>query len=693
MPAPPTDPFALGDRQYLKEKVVATYERLWNDPDAISYKELFALKVNAAWLQSKVATATSAELFGVRKPAVRRLFAECCTRIDESHTADIQCHAMETLSGLFLGVGSRSFHDPVAEVLELLCGIEAADGVFGKLFGHLKRTLSADRRGADALSLRRTTVRLLLSLTAAASDLHTNILVDLFMPHGFETPVAALLQRGGATAEDASSPPSDRSGAAAASSPSSSLSGATRRRATDIEDVALLVVMLAAYKRHESPNAFLRLLKESGAEAAQTQALSQVSRRVLERCMYPSEGSSTASSYLGPSWGHSFARAADWAAHALTLEAYLPSSVTSMLSGPQALRSNAAPLTVALLIAHELTYQSGGALLAALCAQVDASTVGGGSGRGTRGALLRHVFSVASLLACDARDELLATQLRLSLLIIERALEGTGSAALILSAELGGGLPLWTFDSVHASESALASPQPLLAGGYTLIANLLKQNLRRALFNPPLYMQALGLLQKLLVAQHRAKQNLPLLRWPLVWEALFTTADFISQDDVFASRGVAEVGVRLLELINTFICLGDSLLPNVSTFESFAYELVRRHSTFEKLFRVSKRIAPRLVEVMSLARSMIVGALESIGRMDAAAATNLTAAQALEVIRGLNPKVKPETVHGLLKPQSSLSPHEQLALSHSLLRVLLAHCRRDGSLAPLHYEDLVSTPG
>ena len=132
-------------------------------------------------------------------------------------------------------------------------------------------------------------------------------------------------------------------------------------------------------------------------------------------------------------------------------------------------------------------------------------------------------------------------QLRLVLLIIERTLEGSASAPLLLSADLGGGLPMWSYSSVHITESALASPQPLLAAGYTLLTDLITQNLRRATFHPPLYLQALTLLHRLLVAQHRASQKLPLLRWSCVWEALFKLAEFISQDDVFAGRGVAEV--------------------------------------------------------------------------------------------------------------------------------------------------------
>ena len=71
---------------------------------------------------------------------------------------------------------------------------------------------------------------------------------------------------------------------------------------------------------------------------------------------------------------------------------------------------------------------------------------------------------------------------------------------------------------------------------------------------------------------------------------------------MYKSMRVCQVGLRVLELINLLICLGDSLLPSASLFESFAYELVRRHAVFEKLYRVSKRAAPRLVDAMALAR-------------------------------------------------------------------------------------------
>ena len=453
-PKPPVDRYALSaDRAFMREKVVSIYDAIWRgELEKTDWIGLFHLKVNATWLQVQIGTAPASELLqGARKAVVRRLFAECLARLAEGTPADVMCHAMETLSGIFLGIGSRSFHDPVGEVLDLLCGIETADEKFGVLFGHVKRVLSADKRGASAAATRRCAVRLLLSLTAAASDLNRNVLVDLLLPQGFEQPISELLQRGGGEDDAVTVAPGAAGGSGADGVPR-----APTARASTIEDVALLVVVLAAYRRHESPNAFLRLLSESKADAPHLQCLAIVCRRVLERCMYPAAEAGASSSYLGASWSHSLARYAEWAAHALTLESYLPASITSQLSSPQALRANAAPLTVALLVAHELTAQNGGATLAALCAQLTESSIAStGGGVARRGMLLRHVFSVASLLACDARDELLIAQLRLALLIIQRALDGSSSAPLVLSAELGGQLALWSYSSGSAVESAL----------------------------------------------------------------------------------------------------------------------------------------------------------------------------------------------------------------------------------------------
>ncbi len=389
------------------------------------------------------------------------------------------------------------------------------------------------------------------------------------------------------------------------------------------------------------------------------------------------------------SWSHYLARSLEWAAHTLTVEAYLPAAVTRQLSGPEALRENAAPLTIALFTILEIASPRSGATLRSLCEHVEGPSAAGAPA--SRGALIRGLFSVSSLLACDSRTEVQLSQLRLSLLAIERVLEGGASHALLLQVDLGGGLPLWQVTSGRITEATLPSPQPLLAAAHTLIAGLLVQNLRRAAFHPELYLQALTLLQRLLLLQQRSSQKLPLLKWAAVWGALFDTAAFIGVEKTFAQRGVAEVGLKLLQLINLFIALGDELFPTAATFESFAYELVRRHRTFEALYKVARRHAPRMVDSLSLARSLIVGALDTLSKMEPAAAANMSAADAIEIVRTLRLSVpSSQAMTALTKPPPHASPHDQLALTQSLLRVLLAHCRAEGLLLPLHFEELVA---
>ena len=120
----------LEGRSYLKLKVVVTYEKLWRGDElsAREWTELFHLKVNAPWLQAHLSK-MDAKTLCTHRPVVRRLFAECCARLGTSHEPTTRSHAIETLSGLLLGLGSVRFHEFGADVIELLCGLEAVDEV------------------------------------------------------------------------------------------------------------------------------------------------------------------------------------------------------------------------------------------------------------------------------------------------------------------------------------------------------------------------------------------------------------------------------------------------------------------------------------------------------------------------------------------------------------------------------------
>ena len=312
----------------------------------------------------------------------------------------------------------------------------------------------------------------------------------------------------------------------------------------------------------------------------------QTSRRVLSRCLYP-EVSGTTSAYIGATLAHSLLSAVSYTAHALTLEGFVPSVLSSSLSGPQAMRRHASALGATLLLCWELIRPLQGAAFVRVCEAELARGAGGG-----RAELLRLLLSATSLLACDVREALPAHLLNLSFRLIEGLAEGDATAPVLLAIDHGAGLPLWRLRFGRLEETRVAGPQPLLAALYALVTDFLCTNLRRAGLQVELYREAVLLLRRLLHLQKRSGQTLPLMRWPALWEAIFATGTFIATDEMIRLAGVAELGLELLQLVNTLAALGGEAFPDAATFESFSYELVRGHRTLELLYTLGRKQAP-----------------------------------------------------------------------------------------------------
>jgi len=120
-------------------------------------------------------------------------------------------------------------------------------------------------------------------------------------------------------------------------------------------------------------------------------------------------------------------------------------------------------------------------------------------------------------------------------------------------------------------------------------------------------MEALTQLHRLLLLVPLTKRGLPHVSWPLLWGALFSLGAFVSQsDEFFAQPRVPHVAAKLLQLVNLLLVLGDQIFPTEAVFEAFAYELVRVHENFDRLFVVCKRVAPDLMGSSSMTRSLIV---------------------------------------------------------------------------------------
>ena len=334
----------------------------------------------------------------------RRLFNECCARLGPQSDPSVQCHSLETLSGLFLRprlqaspllcarssaraasprhhrlAARGTFRDFGADVLNLLSSIEEADAQFGALVADLKRLLGAEPANRLAPALQRTVLRPALRGKRRREPRPEHPARVCLGRRGAAAPPAAAAggrRRGrGRRRRAAARPPRGRGTAArhsvarrAPRAPPRAPPRAAPTRAPPALHPPLggrrcasapaprqvrVTVLLGSYQ-YENRNGFRKLVGAEAVEQPATlTALAQASRRVLTRALYP-EGGGTAAAYLGAGLSHSLLRMTSWAAHALTLEDYMPASLSRQLSGPQTVAGHASALGGAMLLFWEL---------------------------------------------------------------------------------------------------------------------------------------------------------------------------------------------------------------------------------------------------------------------------------------------------------------------------------------------------
>uniref|UniRef100_A0A7S0L056 Methyltransferase FkbM domain-containing protein n=1 Tax=Coccolithus braarudii TaxID=221442 RepID=A0A7S0L056_9EUKA len=97
MPPLHSTPFTLGDRSYIREKVITTYETLFttNALTPSDWAEFFFLKPNAEWLQAQLSTLTAPQIAHAR-PATRTLVSRCLDSMEPAADAASRANAMET---------------------------------------------------------------------------------------------------------------------------------------------------------------------------------------------------------------------------------------------------------------------------------------------------------------------------------------------------------------------------------------------------------------------------------------------------------------------------------------------------------------------------------------------------------------------------------------------------------------------
>ncbi|KAJ1636904.1 hypothetical protein T492DRAFT_957007 [Pavlovales sp. CCMP2436] len=695
----------LGNRRYIREKVVASYEQIFSEPAGRSayasppdevWSTLFLLKVNRLWLRQQIIGMTEEQIMGPRKALFRDVFARCISHL-ESEDTEACAHALETLGAVLSTLGHKSFPDPGSDTLELFCGIQTVEAVMGGLLGSLGNLLASRDAGRVHAAL-----TCALSIGCLSTNANHNILLEFLVSEELAEQIFGVLY--GADPE-IDSPP--------------------------LREQALkLVVLLASYQKYESRNPFRRRLHACSSAASVGRALGQSAALLAGAQAGPSAPELSAASVA--SVASSVSGTLLWAfqrsLEVLTLDDLVPGGAASGSLDSSAESACKSELLAAALNAYEVVCGNPaayGTAFFSLLPAADANANGrgkeagkegategklsnghassthgnGGSEHGDAGAgatlsapgtdretahcaTLRHLITAATLGALEARRPGAVALTRLCTLALLSAASDDKFLEAAHARSLGGDLPLWRVERGVAVLRRTTRHATLASALVEMVTLTLSQNLRRVV-PADAFHSALLLAHRLMLWQRAAEVKLADANWRPLWLAVVgsllhcaTNSDIPDGDSPGGWLGVC---LQHMSVVNMVLVHGASFLPEAALQQQFAYEIVRRHREFERLFKEGKRRdrSGRLVAALALVRRIIVLTLD---KLEAPSGPSHSQADVMGALRELQLEVQPQMAASLHRWQLPPENPTNVPFFQSVSRLLISGFRADSTL-------------
>mmetsp|Transcript_25216 Transcript_25216/g.68300 ORF Transcript_25216/g.68300 Transcript_25216/m.68300 type:complete len:711 (-) Transcript_25216:237-2369(-) len=693
----PDPEWELGQRRYIREKVVTLYEAVFQDsmstgayqtPSEAVWRELFVLKVNHHWLRQCVLAVSEDDILGPRKALFRDVFARSMSVL---HSDDPVCsgHALQTFSAVLGALGLKTFADPGADTLEVVCGISNVEAFMSEFLTSLRLLLNTQE-----LVKQRAAVTALLTAVCVTTNVNQNFLLEfIIQDEALATAILALLHR------------QDRS---------------LEARALKAQALKLIVV-LSAFHKYEESNAFLRFLHNSTQPGDVTCLLATpvwVLESIINEARKPSGAQAADPPALNPKPDPSSASfstmvysALQRGLAALTLDQLVAAGRVNMNDLLDA--AGCSGVLCATLAAYEViagaprhfgagffTHASdersqGGSRAAKTNGKVDRTPdISRESSAGVAEALphgdrttvhcsaLRALLTLASLASLEVKRPQVVLVLRLSLLAIMSACANGKVVEAMHTRTLGGKLTIWRIER-GAPVARTTTDETSLAGALLeVLTHMLSQNLRRS---QPSEAFSTGLLiaQRIMLWENHAGARLADAPWRLFWQALLQSLLHLSScDHIPDGDGPGSwTGLCLqhLVVINLVLIHGASFLPQAALQQQFAYEIVRLHRDFEKLFKLGKHRDPsgQLVDALALVRRIIVMTLD---KLDAPSGPSHSQVRVMTALRELQLEVEPHLASSLQKWQLPPENPSHVAFFQAVTRALVTGFRADSTL-------------
>uniref|UniRef100_A0A674I688 Armadillo like helical domain containing 3 n=1 Tax=Terrapene triunguis TaxID=2587831 RepID=A0A674I688_9SAUR len=636
----------------LKEKVVLMYDEIFmtEDPSKCSprfWEELFLMKVNLEYLESKLESLDGEELMKI-KDNINCLFQHCIQALGEEHPIRV-VNALQTLCALIRGVHQKNKSTSGFDIINMLMGFDKAELCMKNLMESLDSLLCAE--GSE--SLKSLCLKLLLCLVTVTDNISQNTILEYVMINSIFEAILQIL----------SNPPSRREHG---------------------YDAVVLLALLVNYRKYESVNPYIVKLSIVDDEATLNVSNQQYKDKEEEH-------QSGFFSALTNMVGSMFIADADEKISVQTNEAillalyeavHLNRNFITVLaqSHPEMglVTVPISPIPTTPVTPLGTTPPSSDVISSAelpLDADVQTSN------------LLITFLKYSSIVMQDTKDEHRLHSGKLCLIILTCIAEDQYANAFLHDDNVNFRVNL------HRMRDTLPSAGSSLPGRRKVCLIILLSSLCSR--------RCIQIVHKLLCYQKKCRVRLH-YTWRELWSALINLLKFLMSNEtvLLAKHNIFTVALLVVNLFNMFITYGDTFLPTPSSYDELYYEIIRMHQNFDNLYSMVLRLSTNAGQWKEPA-SKVTHALVNIRaiinhfnpKIESYAAVNhisqLSEEQVLEVVRSNYDTLTLKLQDGLDQYERYSEQHKEAAFFKELVRSISINVRRNLAFNTLSQEVLL----
>ncbi|XP_012288870.1 UPF0668 protein C10orf76 homolog [Orussus abietinus] len=544
-----------GSKRQHKGKLVPIYESFFKGEDLTLahpnfWNELFLIKPMVSHIENEILRMTSEQL-NASKENLNALVCHCVDTLIDEHPFRV-VYALQTLAAVIQSMYKKASQgDCSFNLIDILVGFDSAEQRMTTLMQHCNNFLTGDYPD----NLKALCLKLLLIIATGTDNVSQNTLLEYIMLNSAFESLIQLLRD-------------------------------TTARNRHGNDAILLLTLLVNYRKHESANPYIVKLSILDDELALNGYGQVISSSLTEFCRQFAQQKAE----IQASWLSS-----------------LTSMVGSMFVGEEEAKTQQIRANNALLLAlYEATHLNRNFVTTLAYTQSDTSAPP--SPNNTLGPnavapgvqppdvmaqpfnLLATFFQYCSIVMQALRTEAIMNNVKLCFLILSCIAEDQYANSLMHDANLAFRVQLHRVPMHHRKiHDKLAPTQPLAATLLDLLVEFVTSHMMKK-FPLELYLQCIGVLQRLLCYQKRCRVRLS-YQWRDLWTALINLLKFLTthESHLVKKMNVFPLAIQVVNILNLFITYGDTFLWSPSSYDELFYEIIRMRLIFTNLNAMALR--------------------------------------------------------------------------------------------------------